>query len=75
MFISSQTKAQTRLYAITASCYQRQPLLGTAQRRDLFMRVLEQVRKSHEFVIVGYVVMPEHSHLLIREPEKANRLW
>jgi len=60
------------LHFITASCYHREPLLGTARRRNLFLRVLEQVREKYEFVVVGYVVMPEHFHLLISEPQKAN---
>ena len=60
------------LHFITASCYRREPLLGVAWRRDLFVRVLEQVRQRYQFVVVGYVVMPEHFHLLISEPERAN---
>ena len=30
------------LHFITCSCYRRQPLLGTARRRDFFLTVLEQ---------------------------------
>jgi len=30
---------------------------------------LEQTRERYRFVVVGYVVMPEHTHLLITEPE------
>jgi putative transposase len=60
------------LHFITCSCYQRQPLLGTARRRDLFLTVFEQVRRRYQFVVVGYVVMPEHIHLLISEPQKRN---
>ena len=56
------------LHFITCSCYRRQPLLGTARRRDTFLRVLEGLRQRFQFVIVGYVVMPEHIHLLITEP-------
>ena len=48
------------LHFITCSCYGRQPLLGTPCRRDLFLTVLEQVRRRYQFVVVGYVVMPEH---------------
>ena len=58
------------LHFITCSCYRRQPLLGTPCRRHLFLRVLEQVRKRYAFVVVGYVVMPEHVHLLISEPQE-----
>ena len=57
------------LHFITCSCYQRQPLLGTARRRDLFLTVLERVRRHYRFVVVGYVVMPEHFHLLLSEPQ------
>ena len=58
------------LHYITTSCYQRRALLGTRQNRDLFLHVLEQVRKRYHFVVVGYVVMPEHVHLLFSEPER-----
>jgi REP element-mobilizing transposase RayT len=58
------------LHFITCSCYRRQPWLGTPRRRDLFLTVLEQVRKRYQFVVLGYVVMPEHIHLLISEPQE-----
>ena len=57
---------------ITTSCYQRRPLLDSAANRTLFLDVLEQVRRRYRFVVVGYVVMPEHVHLLISEPERGN---
>ncbi|HET7206891.1 MAG TPA: transposase [Terriglobales bacterium] len=60
------------LHFITTSCYQRLPLLGSAKARDLFVRALEQVRRRYHFVVVGYVVMPEHVHLLISEPGRGN---
>ena len=34
--------------------------------------MLEQVRLRYGFVVVGYVVMPEHVHLLMSEPERGN---
>src|SRR3954464_421309 len=57
------------LHFITCSCYQRRRFLGTARRRDLFLRVLEETRLKYRFVVLGYVVMPEHFHLLISEPQ------
>jgi putative transposase len=57
---------------ITTSSYRRLPLLGSARNRDLFLHVLEQTRRRYRFVVVGYVVMPEHVHLLLTEPERAN---
>ena len=60
------------LHFITTSCYQRRALLGSRKNRDLFLIVLEQVRRRYHFVVVGYVVMPEHVHLLFGEPERGN---
>jgi len=57
------------LHYITCSCYQRKPFLGSASRRDLFLKIFEEVRQKYEFQVVGYVVMPEHVHLLIGEPD------
>ena len=53
---------------ITCSCYRRQKFFDSVRRRDLFLEILEQVRAKYEFVVAGYVVMPEHFHLLISEP-------
>jgi putative transposase len=60
------------LHFLTFSCYRRQPLLGLPANRDLFLKVLENVRRRYRFVVLGYVVMPEQVHLLISEPEKKN---
>ena len=60
------------LHFITFSCYRRLPLLRSARARNLFVRVLDQVRNEYGFKLVGYVVMPEHVHLLISEPARGN---
>ena len=41
----------------------------TPHSRDLLLNVLERVRLRYSFVVVGYVIMPEHIHLLISEPQ------
>jgi putative transposase len=58
------------MHFITFSCYQRFPYLGSASARNLFERSLEVMRLRYEFVVCGYVVMPEHVHLLVNEPKK-----
>ena len=60
------------LHFITWSCYRRRPFLKAAKSRDYFLEILEQVRRRYRFVVVGYVVMPEHVHLLMSEPEVGN---
>jgi len=57
---------------ITTSCYRRLPLLGSPRNRDLFLRVLELVRRRYRFAVTGYVVMPEHVHLLISEQQRGD---
>jgi putative transposase len=54
---------------LTWSCYRRRPLLETERARDLFLTVLELMRERYRFGVVGYVVMPEHVHMLISEPQ------
>jgi putative transposase len=62
---------QTRqLHFVTFSCYQRQPLLAPAQAKDLFEAALEKARIRYGFFVAGYVVMPEHVHQLVSEPEQ-----
>jgi putative transposase len=57
---------------ITCSCYRRQAFLGSARRRGYFLKVFEEVRQKYDLVVWGYVVMPEHFHILISEPAKGN---
>ena len=45
-------------------------LLDAAADRDLVERELERVRRWYGCFITGYVIMPEHVHLLISEPER-----
>jgi putative transposase len=58
------------LHFVTFSCYERRALLGTVRARDLFLKILEQVRRRWAASVLGYVVMPEHVHLLLSEPRK-----
>ena len=59
------------LHFVTFSGYQRFPRLGTPRARDLFEQTFEQARRWYGFYVAGYVVMPEHVHLLLSEPERA----
>lgn len=67
-----RTYGAHHLHFITCSCYRRLPLLSSAKARDRFLAILEQTRERYRLVVVGYVVMPEHVHLLITEPEVKN---
>ena len=58
------------LHFITFTCYRRLPLLRSVRGRNAFVQILGEVRDRYGFYLVGYVVMPEHIHLLIGEPAK-----
>ena len=59
------------LHFVTFSCHHRDPLLVNPHSRDVFEQTLERVRRWYGFFVSAYVVMPEHVHLLISEPERA----
>ena len=59
------------LHFITFSCSGRRPFLATPTARNIFERSLETMRVRYHFVILGYIVMPEHVHLLVSEPKNA----
>ena len=56
---------------LTFSCYQRRPFLTAIESRLIFESALERVRLRFFLRVYGYVVMPEHVHLLISEPDGA----
>jgi len=56
---------------VTFSCYQRRPYFRSRAGRELFEHSLEKIRIRYGVTIFGYVVMPEHVHLLVDEPKKA----
>jgi REP element-mobilizing transposase RayT len=58
------------LHFITFTCYRRLPLLRSIRARNAFVQILGETRDRYGFSLVGYVVMPEHIHLLISEPAK-----
>jgi putative transposase len=54
---------------ITFSCYRRKPKFADTRLYDLLPLCLEAMRLRFRMRIYGYVVMPEHLHLLVSEPE------
>ena len=58
------------LHFLTFSCHQRREFLIENRARDLFASELARARREYGFRLVGYVVMPNHVHLLVGEPKK-----
>jgi putative transposase len=55
---------------VTFCCYHRRLLLTTAASCQVFESALERVRHSYKLRVYAYVVMPEHVHLLLSEPQR-----
>ena len=57
-----------QFHFLTFSCYRRRPLLDRESAYACFENALEKVRRRYSLVVAGYVLMPEHVHLLVGEP-------
>jgi putative transposase len=58
------------IHFITFSCYRRSPLLQPEATKVAFLSELERLHRKYQFRLYGYVLMPEHVHLLLSEPER-----
>ena len=63
-----QQSGQTHF--VTFTCYHRRPGFDAPEVYDLFVTALERIRRRFVLCVYGYVVMPEHVHLLLSEPER-----
>ncbi len=61
-----------QLHFLTFSCYRRRANFGSAPPRSTFESSLERVRQHYGLCVYGYVVMPEHVHMLVNEPENGS---
>ena len=58
-----------QLHFITFSFHHRRPYLQDPEPKNTLERVIERTRCSQEITVYAYVLMPEHVHLLLSEPE------
>jgi putative transposase len=58
------------LHFLTFSCYQRRPNFAGPREREVFEAALERVRQQYDMCVYGFVIMPEHVHMLVNEPER-----
>ena len=63
---------QNHLHYLTASTYRRARIFDSDRFRLKFVQTLGDLRRELGFKIIGYVLMPEHCHLLIWPGALAN---
>jgi putative transposase len=61
------------LHYLTASTYRRARLFDSERFRKHFIQTLDELRSDLDFKILGYVLMPEHFHLLVWPCGPSNR--
>jgi putative transposase len=70
MSVSRRYFAPGQLQFITSSVYRRLKLFDSDRLRLMFVEVLREYRQEAGFLLLGWVLMPEHFHFLIK-PEPA----
>ncbi|MGO4213287.1 transposase [Terriglobus sp. 2YAB30_2] len=60
----------TWVHFVTFSCDGRRPYLESNAAKDLVLESLRSASQKYEVEVIGYVIMPEHVHLLIALPEE-----
>ena len=60
------------IYFITTNIYQRSKIFNKDWACKLFIDVLNKCRLKYRFKLYGYVIIPDHVHLLIMPDDKMN---
>ena len=64
-----------QLQFVTSSTYRRAPVFSSERFCRDFVAVLDELRQEMQFLLVGWVLMPDHFHLLIKpEPAESTSL-
>ena len=57
---------------ITQVVHNREPIFKHEQHMELLRSTLRRVKQLHPFMMLGYVFLPDHFHLLIRPTGESN---
>jgi putative transposase len=61
----AEITAALRTFFVTSSIADKRNLLKSNRSAKLFIEVLYHYRSEHKYVLHGFVVMPDHFHVLI----------
>ncbi|MFQ5862919.1 MAG: transposase [Candidatus Brocadiales bacterium] len=54
------------IHFITTSCYNRLSLFSSDKMKTTFIQSVKHIRNKYDFKLFGYIIMPEHIHLLLQ---------
>lgn len=58
-----------KLHYITAVTHNRVPVFQSETACRIFIDQLREIKETHPFELIGYVLMPDHFHMLVRLPD------
>ncbi len=59
-----KSKEPNLVYYVTSVSYNRFPIFRNEKMCNLFIEALSETRTKDPFKLIGYVLMPDHFHLL-----------
>lgn len=62
------------LYMLTASIYQKEPLLMPSKRKMEWLASFLKAAEIHKWQIVAWVILHDHYHAVVQSPENAKTL-
>jgi putative transposase len=65
MSILTRYNLENHLYFVTSKTKNNKPIFLNPANAELFMQTLFDCRKRYGFLLLGFVIMPDHFHVLI----------
>ena len=62
-------------YFLTSTTYNRKPIFDNNKYAQILCNIIYNLRKKEKMLLLGFVIMPEHFHLLIVPAEKVKIPW
>ena len=53
------------IHYVTTATFKRIPIFKNEYACEIFVNVLDELRRTHKLKVSGYVIMPDHVHLLL----------
>ena len=60
-----KSREANTFHYVTTVCFKRTPIFHNEFACDLFIHALKQTREHSKFKLTGYVIMPDHVHLIL----------
>src|SRR4028119_373290 len=64
-----KSKEKNTFHYVTTVTFRRLPIFRRDEPCQIFVDVLDEIKKANPFKLVGYVIMPDHVHLILNPLE------